>query len=129
MGDIGGAASVVWAPPLAAVTGNNATITVYDTTAGSAGYGQPQRLVVSSFFDQVVTVLVRVKHAGSSSWRTVNGSGDATTASTVFVKDYMVEAPNVQIQVVTGGTGPTTSEIDVGVVPVRGLASSSVSSP
>lgn len=112
--------NVYWLPNVTAVAGNNATITVFDSTLG---YPNVQRVMVSGYYDQAVTVLYRIKNSGSSTWRTANGSGsgDAVTASTVFVTDYFMLGPSNQIQVVTGGTGPTTSETSVGLVYERTL--------
>lgn len=112
-----------WGPPLATVTGNNATVTVFDTTASSV-YRNVERVTISCFFDQAVTVLYQVRHAGSSTWRTMNGNGagDAVTASTGTVIDYLILGYDSRIQVVTGGTGPSTSELDIGLVYARPLA-------
>jgi hypothetical protein len=112
-----------WRGPLNAVTGNNATIIVWDGTGMVAS--QPiERVMVSCYFDQAVTILFQVRHIGSATWRTINGSGsgDAVSASTPTVIDYLLLGSDNRIEVVTGGTGPTVSEVDVGLVFERPVA-------
>lgn len=112
-----------WRAPLNAVTGNNATVLVWDGTGASAT--QPvERVMVSCFFDQPVTILFQVRHVGSATWRTINGngSGDVVAASTPTVIDYLMLGSENRIQVVTGGTGPTVSEVDIGLIFARPLA-------
>ena len=111
----------VFRAPLNPVTGNNATVTVFDTTVAPV-FPLPERLAVTCRFDQAVTILYQVERLGSSTWRTVNGSGDAVTANTDFFIDYLVQGPNNRIQVVTGSTGPTVAEINVAPIYDRPLA-------
>lgn len=105
--------------PLNDVTGNNATVVIFDTSTDSgAKYltnSGAERLLVSMFFDQAVTVNYQARIRGSSTWRTVNGdgSGDSVSASTFTAIDFRIMAADTRITVVTGGTGPTTSEIDI----------------
>lgn len=112
-----------WLSPLNNVTGNNATIVVFDNTVVT-GHKDADRVTVSCFFDQAVTILYQVKLPGSSTWRTVNGngSGDAVSASTFTSIDYLMLAYNSRIEVVTGGTGPSVAEVQIGVVYDRPLA-------
>lgn len=99
-------------PPLNPVTGNSATIVVYDTTA-QQGF-KSDRVMVSCRYDQAVTILFQGKRFDSSTWRTLNGSGDAVTANTDTLKDYLVQTANSRVEIVTGGTGPTTTvETDI----------------
>lgn len=104
--------------PLNTITGASATITVFDTSTDAGDRGLvssgAERLVVSMFFDQAVTVNYQVKARGSSTWRTVNGSGagDAITASTFTAIDFRIIGYDNRIQVVTV-TSPTTSEMDI----------------
>lgn len=109
--------------PLNAVTGNSATIVIYDDTAVTANKGV-DRAVVQMFYDQAVTILYQVKLPGSSTWRTVNGSGagDAVTASTLTVIDFRLMSYSNRIEVVTGGTGPSVSETGVCIVHDPALA-------
>ncbi|HVZ88098.1 MAG TPA: hypothetical protein VHG72_14090 [Polyangia bacterium] len=104
-----------WIAPANPVTGNSATIVVFDSTATPT---HADRIVVSCFFNQGVTVLYQVQHAGSATWRTTNGSGsgDTVTASTQTYLDYPIQGANTRVEVVTGSTGPTTSEVDIGLM-------------
>ncbi len=101
------------------VTGNNATIVVFDTSTDTGHKlllnSGAERLVVGMFFDQAVTVNYQVRHRGSSTWRTINGngSGDSIAASTDTTIDYRIIGQDNRIQVVTGGTGPTVAEMDI----------------
>lgn len=105
--------------PLNTITGNNATITVFDTSTDTGNKivlnSGSERLLASMFFDQAVTVLYQVRARGSVTWRTVNGngSGDAVTASTFTAIDFRIMGQDNRIQVVTGATGPTTAEFDI----------------
>jgi hypothetical protein len=109
----GGGIPNQWLAPLNPVTGNSATIVVFDTTATPS---HADRIMVSGFFNQAVTVLYQVEHSGSVTWRTANGSGDAITASTQTTFEYVVSGLNSRVEIVTGSTGPTTSEVDIGVM-------------
>lgn len=111
-----------WLPPANPVTGNSATIVVFDSTVTPT---HADRVVVSCFFNQAVTVLYQVQHAGSATWRTTNGSGgsgDSVTASTQTYLDYQIQGANTRVEVVTGSTGPTTSEVDIGLMYERAKA-------
>jgi hypothetical protein len=113
----------IFRAPLNPVTGNNATIIVLDTTNVPI-FPKPERLVVSCRFDQQVTILYQVQRLGSVTWRTVNGNGtgDVVSANTDTFIDYLVLGPNNRIEVVTGSTGPTVAEINIGPVYDRPLA-------
>ncbi len=113
-----------WVGPLNPVTGNAATIIVFDNTSGSQYRSGIDRVVLSIYVDQAVTVNYQVKLPGSSTWRTLNGSGsgDAVAASTLTVLDFTVLAYNSRITVVTGVTGPTTAEVGIGLIQDRSLA-------
>lgn len=111
---------------LPAITGNNQTIPVYDTTGGDTVRAQQkalQHILVSCRFDQAVTVLYQIKRTGSSSWRTMNngGAGDVVGANTDFVRDYAILGPDSKVVIVTGATGPSTGELDVGLIFERPL--------
>lgn len=110
-----------WLASLPAVTGNSATIVLFDSTVTHGPV--PQRFMVTAFVDQPITILYRTKAIGSSTWRTLNngGAGDVVAASTSFVTDYFVLGPYSQIEAVTGSTGPTVAEVGVGLVFERTL--------
>lgn len=113
-----------WLLPLNTVTGNNATVIIFDTTnAGQNPGPSVDRIVISCYFDQAVTLQYQVRHRGSSTWRTVNGngSGDTVSASTQTAIDFLILGYDSRVQVVTGGTGPSTAEVDIGLVYVRPL--------
>jgi hypothetical protein len=103
------------------VTGNNATIIVFDSTVTPI-IPAPERLLVTCRFDQAVTILYQVQRYGSSTWRTTNGSGDSAAANTDTFLDYLVLGPFSRIEVVTGSTGPSVAEINIGPVYDRPLA-------
>jgi hypothetical protein len=107
--------STNWEDALVAVTGNVATCVVFDTTT-STRMKDVERVVVGIYVDQAVTILHQVRHRGSSTWRTVNGAGDAITASTGTTKEYPRKGFDDRIAVVTGGTGPTVAELSIGLV-------------
>lgn len=109
----GGGIPNQWLGPLNPVTGNSATIVVFDTTVTP---NHADRIMVTGFFNQAVTILYRVQHNGSSTWRTVNGSGDAVTGSTQTQFEYVVQGLNSQVEIVTGSTGPTVAEVDIGLM-------------
>ena len=110
----GGGIPNQWLGPLNPVTGNSATIVVFDTTATPS---HADRLMVSGFFNQAVTILYQVEHVGSVTWRTANGAGDAITARTHRPHGNMwCTGANSRVEIVTGSTGPTTSEVDIGVM-------------
>ena len=100
-------------PILAGDAGIGATAIVFDTTVTPS---HADRIVVSGFLNQAVTVLYRVKHNGSSTWRTVNGVGDAILANAQTAWEYLVQGANSQVEIVAGGTAPTTAEVDIGVI-------------
>jgi hypothetical protein len=100
------------AGPLNPITGNNATIVVYDSTVQATGTA-PMRLTVSGFMDQTVTSIYQIKIFGDSLWHTMNGAGDAITASTSTFLDYLVKGANNRIEITTGGTGPSTPVLEV----------------
>lgn len=110
-----------WVPAAATVSGNNASVVVFSTTtSGDNVRGLSpglERVGIQCRFNQAVTVLYQTLAAGSTTWRTQNGSGsgDAVTANADFWFDYLVKGPDVRIVVVTGGTGPTTREVSIRV--------------
>jgi hypothetical protein len=123
---MGAGVDVTWLPNPPVVSGNTATIVAFDTTKGDTLRGAMpslQRVAVSGVFDQIVTVKFQIKHRLSTTWRTVNGSGsgDATTGNVEFYGDYLVKGSDCRVQIVTGGTGPTLAEYDVGLIYNRQL--------
>jgi hypothetical protein len=139
---VGGCASVPTAPPdhrvgatatdvewlpgssIPAITGNNATIVLFSMTGGRAvttpGLTTTvNRVGVSVRCDQPITLLSQVNRAsgGGTNWRTMNnnGSGDAVLANVDTVIDYLVFGPNTRIEAVTGSTGPSACETDIGL--------------
>jgi len=106
-----------WLGPLNPIVGvdagNNQTTVVFDTTVTSS---HADRIVVSGFFNQAVTVLYRVQHKGSSTWRAANGAGDAILANAQTAWEYLVQGLNSQVEIVAGATAPTTSELDIGLI-------------
>lgn len=102
--------------PLNPVTGNNATIIIFDSTVTPI-IPAPERYLVSCRFDQPVTILYQVQRFGSATWRTANGSGDAVAANTDTFLDYLVLGPFNRIEVVTQTTGPTTT-VEINIAPI-----------
>jgi len=114
----------VWRVPLNAIPSTaSATTIVFDTTVTPV-VPPPERLAVSCRFDQAVTLLYQIQRLGSVTWRTMNGTGagDAVPANTDAFYDYLVQGPNSRLEVVNGGTGPSTPELNVGPVYDRPLA-------
>jgi hypothetical protein len=113
--------NIQWLTSIPTITGNNATIKLFDTTGGSnsnrKGFTHVQRILGSLRCDQAITLLYQVLRTGSTTWRTMNGSGsgDAITASTDTAIDYLVLGPDSRLEAVTGGTGPSSCEVDVGL--------------
>ncbi len=93
--------------------GANATKVLYDESANGV---KPQpvqrdkrRVIVNVYANQIVTVTHTVILPGGTTPRAVNGAGDATTSSTLFSKDYVMQAGQNILSIVTT-TGPTTFE-------------------
>ena len=109
----------------AANPGANADAILYDDGAGSsqAGPGLPataasvstsssgeKHIIVDIFANQIVTVFHEILLPGNTgTWRAVNGAGDATSASTLFDKDYYLRAGRNRIRI-HSTTAPTTWE-------------------
>lgn len=112
-----------WRSPLNPVTGNSQTILIWDGT-GMTSTQPIERVTVSCFFDQTVTILFQVRQIGSATWRTMNGngSGEPCTANVGTAYDYLLLGPDNRIQAVTGGTGPSVSEVSIGLIFSRALA-------
>ena len=112
----------VWRGPLNPITSTaSATAVVFDTTVTPI-VPLPERLVVTCRFDQGVTILYQIQRIGSSTWRTMNGVGDVVPANTDAIYDYLIQGPSSRIEVVNGGTGPSTPEFNVAPVYDRPLA-------
>jgi hypothetical protein len=129
MGAVGDASGVQYRYCLAtvpAVTGNNASVLIFDTTAAgtqSGVYKFLQRIMVSGQFNQAVTMNYQVKHVGSATWANAAGStaGDAFLAATETEFDYLSQGVESRLSVATGGAGPTTQRVDVCLFFVREL--------
>lgn len=115
-----------WQTNLPAITGNNATINLFDTTAGGTQrgiYAFLQRLMVTLQCDQAVTVTYQVQLSPSTTWLQAAGSNASTSfpANTVTEVDFLSQGQESRVQVVTGSTGPTTCADAVGLFFVRDL--------
>jgi hypothetical protein len=108
----------IWQVPPVAVTGNTATITIFDTGAVAGKYLTLNRILFRGLYDQAVTVLYQVQTQGSTTWSTMNnaGAGDSVPANSPAFIDYLVQGPRSRVQVVTGATGPTVSETAYGLI-------------
>jgi|SRR5450631_2570686 len=119
------ATDVEWLPgsSLPAITGNNATIVLFSMANGRAVVTPGitttvNRIGVSIRCDQAVTLLAQInRSSGGGTWRTMNnnGAGDTVLANTDTVIDYLVFGPNTRIEAVTGSTGPSACETDIGL--------------
>ncbi len=71
-----------------------------------------RRAIVNIYANQVVTVFHEIQLVAAGTWRVVNnsGSGDATTANTLFDKDYVFKAGRNRIRIAVT-TAPTTWEV------------------
>ena len=110
----------VIAPP--SNPGASATATLWDSTWDVGGtktsltrrdaYRHIQRITVTVFADQVVTVFFDGVEPGSTTFRTINGGGlgEATTASAYFSRDFFKTGTDVRVRIVTT-TGPTVWEV------------------
>lgn len=131
-GTPGGQTYCVWQAQssINTVTGNNATITVFDSTMGGTvrgAYDFLQRIMVTANVDQTVTVNYDVQLGLSTTW--VRAAG--TNASMSFVGgtvttgtsegDFLIQGNESRIQVVTGGTGPTATKPAIRLCFVRDL--------
>lgn len=115
-----------WQTNLPVITGNNATITLFDTTAGGTQFGKYaflQRLMLTLQCDQAVTVTYQVQLSPSTTWLQAAGSNASTSfpASTVTEVDFLSQGQESRIQVVTGSTGPTTCANALALFFVRDL--------
>jgi hypothetical protein len=126
MGTPGGAEYRYCLPTVPAVTGNNTSVLIFDTTAGgtvSGVYKFLQRVMVSGQFNQAVTMNYQVQHVGSATWVNAAGStlGDAFAANTETEVDYLSQGVESRLSVATGGAGPTTQRVDVCLFFVRNV--------
>jgi hypothetical protein len=113
----GGQTYCVWQSQasIPAVTGNNATITLFDSTIGGTArgvYDFLQRIMVTANFDQTVTVNYDIQLGTSTQWVRAAGTnasstftGGTTTTGTNEI-DFLVQGNESRVQMVTGGTGP-----------------------
>lgn len=126
----GGQQYSYWQTGLPAVTGNNQTITLFDTTAGGTQRGVfpfLNRIMVIANFDQTVTVNYDIQLGSSTTWVRAAGAnasysfaGGSLTTGTTLV-DYLVQGQESRIQAVTGGTGPSASRAALELFFVRDL--------
>lgn len=141
-GKVGAVSTVVnWLPSasIPTITGNNASITLFTMTGGKvAAYGVVGEVVVSLRCDQPITLLWQTERSkGGAVFRTLNGwnagdpiqghptsctdtsagrgLGDVVSAATDTTCEYVVAGPNTKLVAVTGSTGPSTCEVDVGL--------------
>ena len=114
--------TVVWVKSIPAITGNNATIDLYDTTVSPTTIFV-NRIMYTGRCDQAITLNYQILRDGSSTWRTMNnnGSGDTVAANTDTAIDYLVLGPNSRLEAVTGGTGPSTCETSIALFGDREL--------
>lgn len=92
----------------------NSSVELYDesangTTVATKPTSSQRRITVDIFANQIVTVFHEILLPGSATWRIVNTGGDATTASTLFDKDYYFRAGLNRIRI-AATTAPTTWE-------------------
>lgn len=129
-----GAEYSYWQTNVPVVTGNSATITLFDTTAGGTQLGVYRflnRVTLACNFDQTVTVnydsQLRSDTTPAATWYRSAGTnasysftGGTTTTGTTLV-DYLVQGQEARLQAVTGGTGPSVSDCAMRLVFVRDL--------
>lgn len=120
------ATDVEWLPAssIPAITGSNSTVVLFSMSGGRTvvtpgAATTVNRIGVSIRCDQPITLLSQVNRTsgGGSTWRTMNnnGSGDTVLANTDTAIDYLVFGPNTRIEAVTGSTGPSACETDIGL--------------
>jgi hypothetical protein len=118
---------LVVAPP--ANPGNSGTAILFDSTymlLGTPVLNTPgpyrgmarnlKRALVSIYVTaQNVTLIARTLAAGSTSWRTYNGTGagETVTASTYFERDVLLIGDDFQLYIANGATGPTVWEVGI----------------
>jgi hypothetical protein len=78
--------------------------------------------MVTAFMNQAATVFHEIQVGDGTTWRAVNGSGDAISASTLFVQDYAFVAKKNRLRLHTG-TASTTWEVGVRLSPDRAAKS------
>jgi hypothetical protein len=123
----GGTVTMQWRASIPTIAGNNATIILFDTTGGNTasrqGYRHVDRIVFTGRCDQAITLNYQILHTGSTTWRTMNGggSGVAVAANTDTVVDFLALGPDSRVTAVTGGTGPSACEYDIGLFTDRTL--------
>lgn len=108
--------------PLPVNPGVSGSVSVLDTTVKAAGFAR--HAVLAMYVDQSVTVFYKIKLAGGSTWRTVNGggAGEVCAASTVFQRDFPLWGDNQQIVITNGTTPPVTWEVSCRLTSERALA-------
>lgn len=129
----GGQGYCVWQPQssIPAITGNSATITLFDSTmAGTTrnAYDFLQRIMVTANVDQTITINYDIQLGASTTWVRAAGTnasysmtGGTTTTGTSEI-DYLVQGNESRLQAVTGGTGPTSTKPAIRLCFVRDLA-------
>jgi hypothetical protein len=97
--------------PEPANPGANQTIPLWDssTRTNKSPTRTERKIMVTVFANQIVTVLFSVK-SENGSFRAANGAGDATTASTLFQKEYLLTGYDQKVELVTT-TAPTVWEV------------------
>lgn len=126
-GGPGGVQYRYWQTNLPAVTGNSATITMFDTTAGgtqSGKYDFLQRIMVTANCDQAITVNYQIQIRPNTTWSQAAGTNAsfAVASGSVSEVDNLVQGQESRIQIVTGGTGPTVCPVAIALFFVRDLA-------
>lgn len=82
-----------------------------------------KRATVTVFADQIVTVSARTLMAGSTTWRTYNGTGagEATAVNTLWERDILLIGDDQQI-IITTTTIPGVWEVSIKMRDDAGLA-------
>jgi hypothetical protein len=129
----GGQGYCVWQSQssIPALAGNNQTITAFDSTMGGTARGAYdflQRIMFTANVDHDVTVNYDIQLGTSTTWVRAAGTnasttftGGTTTTGTSEI-DFLVQGNESRIQVVTGGTGPTSTKPAIRLCYVRDLA-------
>lgn len=115
---------------ITATPAGSATVILLDTTWGNTtttltvrrGLSRVRRAIVRVYMDQAATFYHDSLTVGSTTWRTINGSGSgsAITASTLFEMDCLFIGDDTRLRVVTG-TVPTVWEVSVRLTDDRAL--------
>lgn len=110
--------------PAPSAPASGATVTLLDNSSASTAttIRSERRAMVMLYTDKAGTVVYNVRARGGQ-WRAANGAGDAVSANTLFLKDYILQGDDQQILFVQGGGGNTaTWECSVRGVPDRAAA-------